>query len=73
MQETKWGNSMLEDRLNDLEIKFTFQDELLGELNDIVTKQQFKIDALEKKVRELTAAANSNSLGNNENEKPPHY
>lgn len=66
---------MLENRLNDLESKFTFQDELLAELNDLVTKQQMAIDGLQRQVKLLTTSANMNATGdsNNSNERPPHY
>lgn len=65
-----------EQRINNLEIKFTLQEDIIAELNDIVTKQQFTIDQLEKTVKQLTALLEeqlSENLQNPLNEKPPHY
>ncbi len=65
-----------EQRINDLEIKFTLQEDIIAELNDIVTKQQFTIDNLEKTLKQLTALLEeqlSENLQNPLNEKPPHY
>ena len=64
----------LEKRLNDLEIKFAYQDELLNELNLIVAKQQKKNDDLTKALKAVSnkvSAGSSNSL--DKDEKPPHY
>ena len=67
---------MLEDRVNDLEIKFTFQEDLLAELNKLVTDQQFVIDSLVKQVKRLKEELETSSLGDGaamDQEKPPHY
>ena len=67
---------MLEDRINDLEIKFTFQEDLLAELNTIVTAQQFTIDSLVKEVKRLKENLEASALGAGatlDQEKPPHY
>lgn len=66
----------MEDRIIDLEIKFTFQEELLAELNNIVTAQQFKIDKLEKELKMLHSAigdSQGSPGGGLKDEKPPHY
>jgi len=61
-----------EKRIIELEIKFTHQEELLGELNKVVTEQKFIIDKLVKNVNELklTSIQGQADLGS---EKPPHY
>ena len=65
-----------DERLVELEIKVTRQDDLLDTLNQTVYRQQKQIDELEalctalvrhiKDMRDDSAAAPSN-------EKPPHY
>lgn len=62
----------MESRIIDLEIKFTHQEDLLEELNKIVTKQQFTIDKLVKEITDLKLAA-LNGEGEITNERPPHY
>lgn len=44
-------DSSTDDRLTELEIKSSFQEDLLDQLNQVVIRQQQQIDAL---VRELT-------------------
>lgn len=61
---------MSDERLNDLEIKFSYQEELLNELNKIVANQQMVIDKLVKEVKKLHEESEGDkSL----QEKPPHY
>ncbi len=65
-----------EKRIDDLEIKFTFQEDLLTQLNDIVTNQQFTIDKLEKEIKLLRSSIEDPQAGESGNladEKPPHY
>lgn len=66
-----------ENRLIDIEIKLTRQEDLVEELNKLVYRQQQKIDQLDKlceallrHVRELSDTATERSAAN---EKPPHY
>lgn len=67
---------MNEDRLVDIEIKLTRQEDLVDTLNRTVYEQQKKIDELEAlctalahRVKDLTDASQQNPL----NERPPHY
>lgn len=66
-----------EKRIIDLEIKFSYQDDLLTQLNEVVTKQQSTIERLEKEILDLKRNVNaSNSVGgvsSLKDEKPPHY
>ncbi len=68
---------MNDDRLIELEIKAAYQEDLLQELNRIVSQQQSQISRLEATCRLLNERINSLSLesGSNENidEVPPHY
>jgi SlyX protein len=68
---------MLEKKLIELETKFTFQEDLLDQLNKIVAKQEFKIDKLVKQIKALEdltkAISESGDVVNLDNEVPPHY
>lgn len=68
---------MSEERLVDIEVKLAHQDQLLIELNDVVTIQQEKIMLLEelcgslsKKVRSIGDALPGDVA---QDERPPHY
>jgi len=68
---------MNDERIINLEIKFSHQEDFLQQLNEIVTKQQYSIERLEKELLALRANINSgNSVDNNRSltdDKPPHY
>lgn len=68
---------MSEDRLIDIEIKLTHQENAVEELNQVVCQQQKKIDHLEaicealiRHVKELSDGAAEQRTTN---EIPPHY
>lgn len=67
----------MDDRLNDLEIKFSFAQDLLEELNLTVYRQQQQIDLLQQELRRLREQVQSSSAdqrpGNLRDELPPHY
>jgi SlyX protein len=68
---------MSEDRLIDIESKLAHQDQLLSELNEVLTEQQGRIMQLEQlstslieRVRAIgDAAPNDGPV----DERPPHY
>jgi SlyX protein len=68
--------SPLNERLNELEVKSAFTEDLLDALNATVYRQQQQIDRLLREVRELreqlaaSAPAEGRSL---RDEIPPHY
>ncbi|HCT98918.1 MAG TPA: SlyX protein [Methylococcaceae bacterium] len=69
---------MTEERLIELEIKVSYQDDLLQTLNTIIATQQRQIDCLEHAYK--TMAERVNSLANKTAEDtaptyeiPPHY
>ena len=72
---------MSEDRFIDLESRLAHQDQLLNELNEVVTQQQAQIMQLETLCNSLTsrvrsigdAVPDSNRESDSTNEKPPHY
>ncbi len=68
---------MYEERFIDLESRLAHQDQLLNELNDVVTQQQAKIMQLDElcntlitRVRSMGEALPDGDPGN---ERPPHY
>ena len=68
---------MIEERLEKLETKISFQEDLIEELNKTVYQQQQKLDQLEEICRALArhvqALAEAGNEGKPANERPPHY
>jgi SlyX protein len=65
-----------EKRLTDLEIKASFADDLLDQLNQTILLQQQQIDKLVRQIAELrqqTPADASSGIRNLRDELPPHY
>ena len=65
-----------DERITNLEVKLSFSEDLLEELNQTVYKQQQQMDALIKEVKalKLQMASNLPSDGNSpRDEIPPHY
>lgn len=68
---------MIEDRLVDIEIKLSYQENTIRELNGVVCAQQKQIDQLESvckifanRIKDLSEALEGKLPLN---EKPPHY
>jgi SlyX protein len=68
---------MIEERLENIESKITFQEDQIEELNKTVYQQQQKLERLqticEALARELRALAEAGNDGKTTNERPPHY
>ena len=68
---------MNDDRIIELEIKAAYQEDLLQELNKIVSQQQQQIDRLDETCKLLNDRIKSLSIdsgsGENIEEIPPHY
>ncbi|PVX42690.1 SlyX protein [Pasteurella langaaensis DSM 22999] len=66
-----------EKRMAELEMKLTFQDNLLEELNQALVEQQFVIDKMQVQLRYLAAKLKdvqpSNVASRAEETPPPHY
>jgi SlyX protein len=65
-----------EQRLTDLEIKASFTEDLVDQLNLIVTRQQQQIDHLLREVAELrrqSAEGAAPAFRSLRDELPPHY
>jgi SlyX protein len=68
----------IDKRLTDLEIKASFAEDTVEQLNEVVTRQQAQIDRLIRELVELrdrTAAAGDPGAapGTPRDELPPHY
>ncbi|MBC8056920.1 MAG: SlyX family protein [Rhizobiales bacterium] len=66
----------LEQRLTDLEIKASFAEDLVDDLNLLVALQQNQIDRLLREVAELrrqTPTDESGAARNLRDDLPPHY
>lgn len=67
----------MENRITDLEIKLTHQDDLLEQLNQVIISQQQQIDLLEQKVESLMGTGKSISgvgvKDISDEVPPPHY
>lgn len=68
---------MSEDRLVDIEVKLAHQDQMLLELNDVVTQQQAQIMQLEEQYGSLVDRVRSigEALPDEvpQDDRPPHY
>lgn len=66
-----------ENRITELEMKLTFQDNLLEELNQALVEQQFVIDKMQIQLRYLANKLKdiqpSNVASRAEETPPPHY
>ena len=68
--------NLIEDRLTELEIKVSFQDDLLDKLDQIIIRQQEQIDALTREVvalRQQSPQAGDAPQRNLRDDLPPHY
>ncbi len=65
----------LGERVDTLEMRLTYQDETIEQLNQTITAQWKQIDALTRQIKELTERlqeAEANAPGP-ASERPPHY
>lgn len=68
---------MLENRIEELETKIAFQEQLLDELNHALVQQQFDIDKMQVQLHymanKLKDFQPSNIASQSEETPPPHY
>lgn len=63
-----------ESRITELEERYTYQQRLLAELNDVAIAQQRALDALSARLRRLEERLSEGASEPHEPfEKPPHY
>ena len=66
----------IEQRLTDLEIKATFTEDLLEQLDQVIVRQQQQIELLIREIGHLRQPATDAQDGTPRNlrdERPPHY
>ncbi|WP_375752327.1 SlyX family protein [Vibrio sp. HN007] len=67
----------LELRINDLEIKNSFQEQTIDELNDALSQQQVMISKMQEQmkfmVEKIKGSNRSNLADESEETPPPHY
>lgn len=66
----------MEQRLTDLEIKATFTEDLLEQLDQVIVRQQQQIDALVREVSELRQPSTDGGMRTARSlhdELPPHF
>jgi len=70
-------DSRIEERMIELEMKVTYQDGTIEDLNETVTRLQLEVQRIERTVEQLKLKLSPTSLTgadiNIANEKPPHY
>lgn len=68
---------MTEERLEKIETKLAFQEDLIEELNKTVYQQQKKLEQLEATcealAKHIASLAESANTGKPADERPPHY
>lgn len=68
--------SRMDSRITDLEIKISYAEDLVDELNRIVFRQQQQIDLLAAQIKELREQIKADAPGEKRSlrdELPPHY
>lgn len=66
----------MNDQVTDLEIRLTYQESALQQLNDVIVKQQDQIDALIEEIKRLRQQLQSGAefvRPLSEETPPPHY
>ena len=67
----------MEDRLNEIEIKISYNEDLLDELNRTVFRQQEQLDLLQAQLqllyKQMQSATGPAEPRNLRDEIPPHY
>lgn len=59
-------------RINDLEVRLTYQDKVIADLDEVVRTFSLRVERLERQFRELQDSVGAADIGP-ANEKPPHY
>lgn len=65
----------MEERLNELELRFTEQQALLQELSDVIYAQSLQLEGLQASLAmvQKKVAGEPGLVDANEKERPPHY
>ena len=67
----------MEERLTDLEIKITHQDQIIEDLNQLFIEQRAQMDQLQAEVKKLTDSTAASGIPGmvdaSQEAPPPHY
>ncbi|MGV8805104.1 MAG: SlyX family protein [Polaromonas sp.] len=75
-RRTDPASQLIDQRLTELEIKASFSEDLLDELNLVIVRQQQQIDTLTRQLADLRLQlpeAGASAFGRASDELPPHY
>ncbi len=67
------SSNALEERLTELEVKVSFQENAFQELSSVIQNQHKEIDELRIKLEKLEALVKGGGEIDGTQEKPPHY
>jgi SlyX protein len=62
-----------EERLKELEIKVTYQDDTIEALNQVIIELRRQLEVLTKRVDALDEQKADDAMGPLPHERPPHY
>ncbi len=63
----------LEDRVTELEVRLTYQDRLIAELNDVILELRGELQRLAAKTRRVEEQLDAGLPESPANAPPPHY
>ena len=64
----------MEESIMNLEVKVAFQEHQIGELNEVIREMADRIDEMQRDLRSLKETVSAQQkLGDQKNERPPHY
>ncbi len=64
----------MDERLTELEVRLTYQERLISDLDDVVRAFTARVEALEKTIAELReSVVNGPAPIGEQNDPPPHY
>ncbi|MBL4635141.1 MAG: SlyX family protein [Kofleriaceae bacterium] len=61
-----------DERIRNLEVRLSYQDKMLSELDDVVQGFSIRVERLERKLSDLRESMNSQEIGPGDDQ-PPHY
>jgi uncharacterized coiled-coil protein SlyX len=64
---------VMEQRIDELEIRYTLQQDLIAQLSDVVARHEKELAKLRALVEELRSPRENAQLPFDPNEVPPHY
>lgn len=64
---------MSEERITELELRYTLQQDLLQQLSDVVLRHQQELDRLRRELDLLRTSRDEAPIPLNAEEPPPHY